>query len=268
MRLALLAVLVLCSCASASPFDPVEPARPFVFQPPAGFKELSAKQKPADCLFAYSDNLHPPVQLFISQESRVMAQAEGLGIKAALRPLGSSVFRENWQGVSIYGMRTTTGEEDRLYVALNIYVPLSTCTVVLDTQCYVEREEAALLALRQTLTSLKGQTRWRKDAQPESSGVAIPGPATFERVESRSYRHDREDRRDYPRQSRSREDRSVSGSVNQLFWASFFCSMPFALIGCVFMLRHRRERGFTATKRPLYGEPRGWGGPVPPPRKA
>ena len=193
-----------------------------------------------------------------------MDQGTGLRLSPAMKRAHASVFRETWRGVSIYGRRTVSADESDPQIALNIYVPLSTCTVVLEIQCFVEREVAALIALRETLASLKGDTHWRSDAPPPSHGIAAPGPVYSSNGGYSGFNSYRP-ARDYPSKSRPPEGLAIRSSIDQLFWASLVCSFPFALAWGLWMLRRRPQVAFVATQRPLYQEPKGWGGPVPRP---
>ncbi len=266
MRVALITVLLLfSSVAGALPQDAFAPVvNPFTFRVPVGFTALPEKNRPQDCLYAFSDGKHPPLQLLISVDEAPMVQGTGLRLSPAMKRAHASVFRESWRGVSIYGRRTVSGDDRDPQIALNLYVPLRTCTVVLESQCFVERELDALIALRETLSSLKGDTHWRPDAPPPSHGIAAPGPVYLSGSGYSGFNNYRPER-DYPSKPEAPEGLAIRSSIDQLFWASLVCSIPFALGWGLWMLRRRPQVAFVPTTRPLYKELKGWGGPVPRP---
>jgi hypothetical protein len=263
MRLALLIVLMLSSAsAAASPQDAVAPAaKPFTYHAPKGFSALPGEELPDGCLAGFiEDGEKAPVTLFVFQSARILNQRDTFVPEADLGDGFPSVFRENWHGVYIFGVRYVAGPDDALVVHVRLYVPLTDRTIWLQTQSPVTRELDALIALRQTLATCQGETNWRPDAPPVSRGASIydsggryngindftPSPGFRSKVPAP-------------------EGLAIRSSINSLFWASVVCSLPFALAWGLWMMRRRPQVAFVATTRPLYRELKGWGGPVPRP---
>lgn len=261
MRLAVLIVLLFSASASASPFDAVEPAKSaFTYHAPKGFSPLTEAKLPDDCLAAFTeDGEKAPVTLYVFESARTLNQRDLFEPKTDLGDGFPSVFRENWQGVYIFGVRHVTGPDEALLVRLRLYVPLIDRTIWLQAESRVTRELDALIALRQTLDTCRGQTNWQKDSPPNTGSREIYTPRIVY-GEPGSWREPV-----IPSQHSVPEGLAIRSSINSLFWASLVCALPFALAWGVWMLRRRPQTGFKATSRPLFNEPKGWGGPVPHP---
>ncbi len=260
MRLAVLIVLLFSAKAAASPFDAVEPAKSaFSHSAPEGFRPLPKPLLPQNCLAAYVENgEQAPVLLYLFESDRVLRQREEFTPETEPGDDFSSIFRESWQGVHIFGVRNVTGPDEALAVRIRLYLPLIDRTVWLQAESGVGRELDALIALRRLLATCKGQSNWQPDAPTATQSAGI---------QASSYRFPPQQPYAPPPGYQSKEAApqalAIRSSIDALFWASLICAAPFALAWGLWMLRRRPQVAFKATTRPLYNEPKGWGGPVP-----